>query len=97
MKFKHWITNRPSVGIAVSVTKKVRRDKQPEPERWVITQTSGNHSGLYWRGSSVKAGSIWTANPQKACHYPTKTVALYDAQQMNQRHMKLRYSPQKLD
>jgi hypothetical protein len=98
MKLKQWVTNRPSVSIALCVARKIRNNIPPEQvgETWVVVQMAGTRAGAYWCGSGVKGGARWTANPDRACLYPSRTVALRDAGQMNPRHMKLRYEAQQL-
>jgi hypothetical protein len=100
MSVKHWLIERPTVNIVFTLIGKMRREPEPRmdmTERWVIAQKAGNHTVRYWRGSGRKTGTVWTADPERACHYPSRAVALYDASQMNQRHMKATYEAQILD
>ena len=99
MSVKHWLIERPTVNIACTLIGKMRRKHEPNTkmaERWVIAQIAGSHAIKYWRGSGRKTGSVWVTDPERACHYACESVALYDARQMNQRHMKERYEARKL-
>lgn len=98
MSIKHWLIERPSINIALTLAGRLRREPEPMPlgERWVIVQVAGTHTIKYWRGSSRKTGLVWTTNPERACHYPSRAVALYDAIHMNQHAMKPRYEIQRL-
>jgi hypothetical protein len=98
MSLKHWLIERPTVNIAFTIAGKLRKEPPPPPltEQWVIVQVAGGQVIRYWRGSSRKAGTVWTTDPERACLYASRAVALYDAIHMNQKTMKHRYEVQRL-